>query len=265
MTANQDIDLKAFYIRRFFRIIPPYVAALAGIGLVAWLGFIHLQSWEIPSCLLFLRNYEPTVAPPGGPYDPYGFYTVHFWSLSLEEHFYLIWAPLLALLKPRRAVKAALILAATVVLWRVVDGHYQIMLTAYAVERRWVHGQTPGSMRCCGAAWQLCFFPISEAYFVIASGHGHGSRSRIYLVVLERYHLPLFQLQLGVALSLSADEHRSLSPKCIGAAVGATVHALGGSCFPTASICGSNCFCNHHVALVLSSEQAAFTACNNFL
>jgi len=72
-TANQDIDLKAFYIRRFFRIIPPYLAALAGIGLVAWLGFIHLQSWELPSCLLFLRNYEPTVAPPGGPYDPLRF------------------------------------------------------------------------------------------------------------------------------------------------------------------------------------------------
>jgi peptidoglycan/LPS O-acetylase OafA/YrhL len=125
--ANQSINLRAFYMRRFFRIIPPYVAALAGICLVAWLGFIHLQSWEIPSCLLFLRNYEPTVAPPGGPYDPYGLYTVHFWSLSLEEHFYLIWASLLALLKPRRAVKAALILAATVVLWRFVDGHYQIM------------------------------------------------------------------------------------------------------------------------------------------
>jgi len=35
----------------------------------------------------------------------------------------------------------------------------------------------------------------------------------------------------GVALSLSVDKHRSLSPKCIGAAVGATFHALGGSAF----------------------------------
>ncbi len=69
-TANQNIGLKAFYIRRFFRIISPYLAALAGIGLAAWLGFIHLQSWEIPSCLLFLRNYEPTVAPPGALTTP---------------------------------------------------------------------------------------------------------------------------------------------------------------------------------------------------
>ena len=125
--AHESIDLKAFYTRRFFRIIPPYVMALAGICLVSWLGFIHLQSWEIPSCFLFVRNYMPSVAPPGGPYDPYGFYTVHFWSLSLEEHFYLIWASLLALLKPRRALKAALVLAAAVVLWRVVDGHFEIM------------------------------------------------------------------------------------------------------------------------------------------
>ena len=41
--AKQSIDLKAFYIRRFFRIIPPYVAALAGIGVVGVAG-IHSPS-----------------------------------------------------------------------------------------------------------------------------------------------------------------------------------------------------------------------------
>ena len=195
--ASQSINLKAFYVRRFFRIVPPYVAALAGIGLLAWLGFIHLQSWEIPSCLLFLRNYEPTVAPPGGPYDSYGFYTVHFWSLSLEEHFYLVWAPLLALLKPRRAFKAALILAATVVLWRFVDGHYQIMhkLIPSAEMGTRTDSRLDALLWGCVAAllfcrvrrlfrhrlWSWAWIPLS-----------------LYLVVLEKYHLPLFQLQLAL-------------------------------------------------------------------
>lgn len=195
--ANQSINLRDFYIRRFFRIIPPYVAALAGISLVAWLGFIHLQSWEIPSCLLFLRNYEPTVAPPGGPYDPYGFYTVHFWSLSLEEHFYLIWASLLALLKPRRAVKAALILAATVVLWRFVDGHYQIMhrLIPSAEMGTRTDSRLDALLWGCVAA---LLFPRIQSMFSHRLWSWAWIPLSLYLVVLERYHLPLFQLQLAL-------------------------------------------------------------------
>jgi peptidoglycan/LPS O-acetylase OafA/YrhL len=195
--TSQSINLKAFYIRRFFRIIPPYVAALAGIGLVAWLRFIHLQSWEIPSCLLFLRNYEPTVAPPGGPYDSYGFYTVHFWSLSLEEHFYLIWAPLLALFKPRRAVKIALILAATVVLWRFVDGHYQIMhrLIPSAEMGTRTDSRLDALLWGCVAA---LLFPRIQSLFRHRLWSWAWIPLSLYLVVLERYHLPLFQLQLAL-------------------------------------------------------------------
>ncbi len=193
--AKQSIDLKAFYIRRFFRIIPPYVAALAGICVAAWLGFIHLQRWEIPSCLLFLRNYEPTAAPPGGPYDPYGFYTAHFWSLSLEEHFYLIWAPLLALVKPRRAVKAALILAGAVVLWRFVDGHYRIMQTLMPATEMGTRTDSRLDALLWGCLAALLFFHIKRIF-----SHRFWSWAWIplalYLVVLERYHPPLFQLQM---------------------------------------------------------------------
>jgi peptidoglycan/LPS O-acetylase OafA/YrhL len=195
--ASQSINLKAFYIRRFFRTIPPYVATLGGICVVAWLGFIHLQSWEIPSCLLFLRNYEPTVAPPGGPYDPYGFYTVHFWSLSLEEHFYLIWAPLLALFKPRRAVKAALILAAAVVLWRFVDGHYQIMHRFIPSAERGTRTDSRLDALLWGCVAAL-LFPRIQSIVRHRLWSWAWIPLSLYLVVLERYHLPLFQLQLAL-------------------------------------------------------------------
>jgi peptidoglycan/LPS O-acetylase OafA/YrhL len=195
--ANQSIDLRAFYIRRFFRIIPSYVAALAGICVVAGMGFIHLQSWEIPSCLMFLRNYEPTVAPPGGPYDAYGFYTVHLWSLSLEEHFYLIWASLLALLEPRRAVKAALILAATVVLWRFADGHYQIAHRLIPSAEMGTRTDTRLDALLWGCMAALLFSRIQSML-----SHRWWSWAWIplslYLVLLERYHLPLFQLHLAL-------------------------------------------------------------------
>jgi peptidoglycan/LPS O-acetylase OafA/YrhL len=194
-TASERINLKSFYIRRCFRIIPPYLAALAGIFVAAWLGFIHLERWEIPSCLLFLRNYEPTAAPPGGPYDPYGFYTVHFWSLSLEEHFYLIWAPLLALLKPRRAMKAALILAFAVLVWRSVDGHYRIMHTLMPMTEM----GTRTDSRLDSLLWG-CLAALFFPHIKRICSHRWWSWAWIplalYLPVLLDYHLPLLHLQL---------------------------------------------------------------------
>jgi peptidoglycan/LPS O-acetylase OafA/YrhL len=45
-------------------------------------------------------------------------YTAHFWSLSVEEHFYLLWPVLLVGLGMRRALIAASLLIAATELWR---------------------------------------------------------------------------------------------------------------------------------------------------
>ena len=101
--ATGGINLQSFYIRRVFRIVPPYIAALAGFVLLSALAEIPIKRWEILSCLLFFRNYEPLVGPTGP-------YTAHFWSLAVEEHFYLFWPLLLKLLRPGKARAAAFIL-----------------------------------------------------------------------------------------------------------------------------------------------------------
>ena len=194
---NKRVDLRKFYVRRFFRIIPPYLAALTGIVVIAWLGFIHLQPWEIPSCLLFFRNYEPSIGPVGGNYDSYGLYTSHFWSLAVEEHFYLIWAPLLAFLKPRRAVKAALILAATVGVWRLVDAHYGIMRVL--APSTWAGQRT--DTRLDALLWgclAALFFPQIKRIFAHRLWSWAWIPLLAYLVVLERYRLPLLTLQLAL-------------------------------------------------------------------
>ena len=56
-----------------------------------------------------------------------GFYTAHFWTLAMEEHFYLLWPMLLLVAKPRRAGKVAFLLAMLVFCWRVVEGHFQLL------------------------------------------------------------------------------------------------------------------------------------------
>lgn len=108
------ISLQTFYIRRIFRIMPPYLAALAGFVLLSELAQISVHRWETFSCLLFFRNYEPSVGPAGGPY------TAHFWSLAVEEHFYLFWPLLLKSLRPGKARIAAFLLSGTVFGWNVI-------------------------------------------------------------------------------------------------------------------------------------------------
>ena len=116
------ISLRRFYIRRCFRILPPYYAALAGICAVAAFAAIPVNYSDLPSCLLFYRNYKPL-----GPGAEGGFYTSHFWSLAVEEHFYLIWPMLLIAVKPKRAGKVGLLLAMAVFIWRVLEGHFQLL------------------------------------------------------------------------------------------------------------------------------------------
>ncbi len=124
--CDGGISLHRFYIRRCFRILPAYYAALAGLCAVSALGAIHLNYSYLPSCLLFYRNYKPL-----GMDEQSGFYTAHFWTLVVEEHFYLIWPMLLVAVKPKRAGKVAFFLAMAVFAWRGLEGHFQLLANVF--------------------------------------------------------------------------------------------------------------------------------------
>src|SRR4051794_40093593 len=68
---SDRIDLRAFYIRRAFRILPPALVFLATLAVVSALVVPLAYSSELLSCLFFWRNY----------YTSAGWYTGHFWSL----------------------------------------------------------------------------------------------------------------------------------------------------------------------------------------
>lgn len=115
------ISLKGFYIRRACRILPAAFTYLLALALLAVAGVVVATPREWWSCVLFFRNYLPPVWIRAG----WGGYTIHFWSLAVEEHFYLLWPAMLAFSGRVRARYLAAGLALTVALWRSWDFHHQ--------------------------------------------------------------------------------------------------------------------------------------------
>lgn len=101
------IDLKAFYLRRAFRILPAYWAFLLVILGCGLAGVVALSPSAFVRALGFTTDYANADVWVLG----------HTWSLSVEEQFYLLWPLLLLVLAHRRAARLAgfLILATPLV------------------------------------------------------------------------------------------------------------------------------------------------------
>ena len=116
-TKSSTIDLPGFYIRRAFRILPLVVCYLCVICALGAFFPLDIRHSQIAASLFFFRNYLYA-----SHHD--GIYTTHFWSLSIEEHFYLLWPAMLLRFGNRRALWIAAIGACACAMWRIYDlGH----------------------------------------------------------------------------------------------------------------------------------------------
>jgi len=88
---NGRISIKMFYIRRAFRIWPVAYAFILVVALLAWKNWITLP----PHNLLYAATFTMNHVQEGS------WFTGHFWSLAIEEQFYLVW-PLVFLFTARR-------------------------------------------------------------------------------------------------------------------------------------------------------------------
>jgi peptidoglycan/LPS O-acetylase OafA/YrhL len=110
LTGN--IHIKGFYIRRIFRIQPPALVYVAFLAILTACKLIPVFLAGLLASVLLVRNYFGTVGPLSSLWP-----TGHFWSLSVEEHFYLILPGLLFFIKKRRA-ETLFALGLVSLLWR---------------------------------------------------------------------------------------------------------------------------------------------------
>lgn len=104
------VDLRAFYIRRTFRIFPPYYAFL----LLAWIAVathhVAIENIRFWPAWTYTSNFFSTDAWVIG----------HSWSLSVEEQFYLFWPLALSVAGRDRGWRIAIAMAVVAPLIRCV-------------------------------------------------------------------------------------------------------------------------------------------------
>lgn len=111
------ISIRDFYLRRCFRILPAALFYLLVVAILAVFHLIPVLPLDWFSALFFFRNYVVVFEYLRHSPLPLHWYTGHFWSLSMEEHFYLLLpGVLIAFRRTRLWILAAL--AITVTLWR---------------------------------------------------------------------------------------------------------------------------------------------------
>ncbi len=97
LAATGRLRLARFYFRRTLRIFPPYYVFLAVVAAMMAIGLVQLPARDMLAAVTYAANYFPDRT----------WKLSHTWSLAVEEHFYLVWPAVLALLGRRRGLATA--------------------------------------------------------------------------------------------------------------------------------------------------------------
>jgi peptidoglycan/LPS O-acetylase OafA/YrhL len=201
----------AFYMRRLLRIFPLYYAALVIAFFVAPLVTGHVRAGAPHAGWFFayLANWSADAKRTAGD-------LAHFWSLQVEEQFYLVWPVIVLALRPRAfaAIAIGLVLLAPAtrvfILGMGWSPEWAYQLTLGRVDALALGGLAALAMRDEGlfARWSARLAPVGGAFtaallVVFAASRGFGRTNP--LVQTAGYSLLSFVFTAGVfATVLSA-------------------------------------------------------------
>jgi peptidoglycan/LPS O-acetylase OafA/YrhL len=122
------ISMRAFYLRRACRILPPLYIVLILADLLTMSGALTFNHLRLGACLsqfFFFSNYHILQTGWNGPGTGTAPGTTPLWSLAVEEHFYLLFPLFYLMLRrwtpsPRKQVAVLAGICGAVLLWRFV-------------------------------------------------------------------------------------------------------------------------------------------------
>ena len=127
--------LRLFYKRRISRIAPAFYALLTVIVCVAAVAGTRINWSEVAMAALFVNNYFP--GEVGHPTMPFG----HVWSLSVEEHAYILLS-LIALAARRRWCNPVYAIAFFISLFAIAGiAYWRIFSSAKLQFDMWYHSE----------------------------------------------------------------------------------------------------------------------------
>ena len=117
-----EFSWKLFYLRRVLRIFPCFYFFIAVVLVLKCLGLLNLTPQMLLGAGTFSLNYLHLWynIPGGNDYFVIG----HYWTLCLEEQFYLTWPVLMLLFTRRKLVPVLLVIVVLAPLIRVACYHF---------------------------------------------------------------------------------------------------------------------------------------------
>lgn len=155
------ISLKQFYLRRAVRIFPAFLSFLAFLAFLQLSNLIQIEGKIWLLSLTFTLNLQTWA-----PWD-----IGHLWSLCVEEHFYLVWPPVFAILGSTWSCRIAWVVICSAPLWRWLIG---IEFPGYLAPESFTFARMDAiAMGCClavvlsnDANGRLCQFSRSKSLAV---------------------------------------------------------------------------------------------------
>ena len=141
-SERSAFSVKAFFARRFFRIIPPLLLYVATVGILGNAGLIPTTLTGYVGALTFSCNFR---------FVNCDWFMGHTWSLAFEEQFYLAFPILCLVARGHTRIKVFVFLVAICLL--AGFGQYILKVPQYMDQSRTlflldVHGRTCGFDKC---------------------------------------------------------------------------------------------------------------------